>query len=242
LKKLTGSSKGNDPKQQPVVHLFRTPANFGRKLRINQFERAPNDYFENIAVQARKILRQKMLSGELKKHKDVRKGVPWKLAVFLLAVIGALAFTGVYANWQGTISAQTTMRAPLYCPSSQITLNDVWINTTRSTISDNICVINTQNRMMQFTVGFYLTATFPNGTKTQDMTRLFNSLIVKISDYSQNMTSTNLLTANNPVSFSYQVGGDRNLRLLISYSSKNVQLGGTGIPLVMTMNYSFSGQ
>lgn len=227
---------------QPVIHLFRTPKDFGRKIKLNQFERAPNPYFENIAVQARRILQQKMRAGELKKNRGPHVGIP-KVGILLLIVIGCLVPTMLYAQWQGSTQMNTTVRAPLFCPSSQITLNDMWLNVTRNIIQENVCVINTQNRNMQFTFQFYVTATFPNGTKTQDMNRLFNSLVVKINDGAQNMTSMNLLTQNNPpVSFNYNVSGDRNFRLFISYSSKAAQIGGTAVPLVLTMLYSFSGQ
>jgi hypothetical protein len=239
---LTDTKKTDDQHEKPVIHLFRTPENFNRKLRLNQFSRAPNAYFENIAVQSRKILQQKMRSGELKKNRGPHRGVP-KVGILLLAVIGVCFMGVVYANWQGTMNINTTMRAPLFVPNTQIQLTDVWVNVTRTTIQDSVFTINTQGRVMQFTMQFYVTATFSNGTKTQDMTRLFNAFVVKVSDYSQNVTATNLLTPNNPpASFSYNISGDRNFRLLISYSSKNIQIGGTGIPLVMTMNYSFSGQ
>lgn len=229
-------------------HLLRTSTAFGKTVKSFSeaagFQVIQGGYWGHIADEARKIIIAKQKSGELKKKK--RRGGAPKLAIFLIALIGVLCFSVVFAQWSGQFTATTTVRSPVYMANSQIVLSDIWLNTSRSIISDNALILNTAGRTITYQFGLYGTLTFSNGSQTQDLSRIFSNFRVVISDYQQNMTVTNLIgAASQPVSFApftYSASGDHQCRIIMSYAAKPVNLGGTTAQLTLNFLYSFSGQ
>lgn len=231
------SGKNEPEKQQHTLRAADTT--------VLPLTKPEKQYFERIASRTTQILRSKIKSGKLKPQSSKRHGHVNKVAVFM--IILAVTFSSViaYAQYQGQIQAQTSVRAPIYVPNPKITINDIWLNTSRSIIVDNFFILNTAGRVVTFQLAEYGTITFSNGTQSQDMSRVFSQLVVTVSDYSRNLTVVNLLNPLQPVSFApftYSVGSDQQCRIIIFYSAKAVNLGGTQAGLIFNLLYSYSGQ
>jgi len=229
--------------KKPREHFFRAPEQFGETISAPTFDEANRKYWGRIADRKDQILIRKYRKGELKQRK-VGRGHVSKLAILAVVLVTVLGGTVAYAVWQAQSSAQTTLRSPISMLQSQLTLPDIWTNTSRSIIQDNAFVLNSGGRVITYNFGAYATVTFSNGTQTQNMSRLFSKITVTVSDYSQNLTTLNLLSPTQPASgtFTYTISGDRTCRIIISYVSKAVALGGTSASLAFTFLYSYSGQ
>lgn len=202
-------------------------------------------YWGRIANRTTQILKQKVREGKLKPQRSGRRGHVNKVAIVMVLLVITFSTAIAWAQWQGQISAQTTIRAPLYVPNPQVTVGDIWLNTSRSIIISDFFTVNTAGKTIFYQFGAYATIQFSNGTTTPDMSKVFLQLSLIISDGAQNMTVVSLLTPEQPVQFppfQYVINGDRPFRLIINYITKNVSLGSTSASLVINSLYSYSGQ
>lgn len=207
------------------------------------FVEANTAYFERIRQRKNTILRQHYRSGRLKKPSRVKGGKISKASILLVIVAVMLASTWAYAQYQGQLTISSTIRVPLYFPAgTQFSIGDIWLNKTKqSYIIDSAFTTNTASKLITFTFQAYGTIRYGNGTTTQDMTQVFSELQLVFNNYSQNMTQTSLLAPGTPVTFTFQNSSDQPWRLILTYSTKNVVLGGTAASLVINMLYTYNG-
>jgi hypothetical protein len=228
--------------EQEHKHILRTPSAFGKRTKsfdeASGFVTVQGGYWGKIADGATKILRAKYASGELKKP-SVSRGKVSKVSILIIILAVSFASAIVYAQFQGKFTATTTMRSPLTVRLTQFQLPDLWMNTTSSTIIDNAFLINTGGRSITYSFRVWAETTV-NGTTTQDMVPLFTQFQIAFSDYSRNVTVASLLSPAQTVSFIYSCTGDVQFRLILSYSSKSVQLGTNSTPLTVFFVYAYS--
>ncbi len=199
-------------------------------------------YWGRIANRTTQILRAKIKAGKLKPQRSGKhRGHINKIGVLIIILTVSMVSAGVYAQYRGQITAQTSIRAPIYVTSTQFQLPDIWVNHTGSFIQDGAFVINSGGQPVTYTFLIYA-ETKINGTQTQDMSKLFYQFSVILNDYSKNVTTVSLLNTPQPVSFQYPGNTDQNFRVIIQYVSKPVQLGTTVSPLTISFAYSYSGQ
>ena len=159
----------------------------------------------------------------------------------LLAIV--FSVTIAVAQYRGQFQAQTQIVSPIMIPQTSFTIPNIILNKTASLIIDNAFYVNTSGNTITYTFLVYGSTTV-NGTETQDMTKLFYNFQIIFSDYSRNVTLTNLLLPNQPVSFTYQNNSNQAFRIIIVYSSKPIQMSttDTSTPLTINFTYGYSGQ
>ena len=232
---------GKQPKSsnEKPHHLFRLPSQFGLRLRTSAFSSSPDPYWTRLANKTHQILAQKYKTGQLKQPTVRRAKIPKVAYLLILLLVVALPSAIIYAQYSGQFTATTTMRSPLSVRLTQFQLPDLWMNTTASTIVDNAFVVNTGGRSLTYTFRVWASTTI-NGTLTQDMIPLFTQFQITFSDYSRNVTVASLLSPTQTVSFIYSSTSDVQFRVILSYSSRAVQLGSTSTPLTVFFIYAYS--
>jgi len=200
-------------------------------------------YWGRIAGRTTQILKQKIREGKLKRSSGKRRGHVNKVAIVMVLLAIVFSVTIAVAQYRGQFQAQTQIVSPIMIPQTSFTIPNIILNKTASLIIDNAFYVNTSGNTITYTFLVYGSTTV-NGTETQDMTKLFYNFQIIFSDYSRNVTLTNLLLPNQPVSFTYQNNSNQAFRIIIVYSSKPIQMSttDTSTPLTINFTYGYSGQ